>query len=138
MTTPDPRLNPKPTVPSIPKTTRPATAPKKPNVDPNNPFVRRNPGQTVAEKRNQQELKDAIKRATSTYNSKPVTCETQYAEVYEWAKLIKITSARSLEDFAPCAPITRVDAIKVLVLDVLDLQLVEPNLNGQVTYDDIE
>jgi hypothetical protein len=75
---------------------------------------------TTAERRNQEELKNAIKRATASYTAAPTTCEDAYREPYEWAKLIKLTSARSLEDFRPCDPIARIDALKVFVLRLLD------------------
>ncbi len=128
-----------PTNPSIPKTTRPAaTTPKKTaTVDPNNPFVRRNVGLTTAERRNQEELRDAIKRATASYTAAPVTCEDGYREVFAYAQVMKLTTARSLEDFRPCDPIQRIDAIKVFVLRLLDSWLVEPDLKGKANYEDI-
>lgn len=89
-------------------------------MDPNNPFVRRNAGMTQSEKRNQEEIRDAIKRATSSYTSAPVTCEDGYREVFAYAQVMKLTTARSLEDFRPCDPIQRIDAIKVFVLRLLD------------------
>ena len=93
-------------------------------------------GATYAQK-TQKEMLDAIKKATSAYSSKPVTCEDGYRDIYEFAKLMKLTSARSLDDFKPCAPITRIDAVKVFVLYLLGAAVIDPNLNTQMKFTDV-